>query len=309
VPVYTEIFLVLKGDPASMHVCEKIKQQGLLFDGGMGSMLIARGLEGGQAPELWNLTHPDRIENIHQAYFDAGADIASANTFGASASKLAKMGVFQSMEEINRAGVRLARRASSQGHYVAADFGALGEMLAPMGTLSEGEAKKEFSRQAAILADEGVDIFLIETVFDLNLAVCAVEAIRSVCEIPIICSMTFQQTPKGFFTIVGNSPEQSMQKLVDAGARAVGANCSLGSGAMVDLAAKIRQSVDVPVIIQPNAGAPERKEDGDVFYAEDEAMFAGNMKKIKALGIEMIGGCCGTTPTYIQRIKEILAQD
>jgi len=292
-----------------MDVFEKIKKQGLVFDGGMGSMLIHQGLQGGQAPELWNLTHPDRIQKIHQAYFDAGADVASANTFGASASKLAQMGVTQSMEDINRAGVRLARQASSDGQYVAADVGALGEMLAPMGAISESEAKAEFTRQAAILEDEGVDLFIIETIFDLNLAICALASIRSVSEKPIICSMTFNQTPKGFFTIVGNRPEQSMVRLVDAGAWAVGANCSLGSGAMVDLAARIRKSVDVPIIIQPNAGLPERTPDGDVVYPESETKFANNLKKIKALSIEMIGGCCGTTPAYIKRIKEILTVD
>ena len=292
-----------------MDVFEKIKKQGLVFDGGMGSMLIDQGLQGGQAPELWNLIHPDRIQKIHRAYFEAGADIASANTFGASASKLAQMGVTQSMEDINRAGVRLARQASSEGQYVAADFGALGEMLAPMGALSESDATAEFTRQAAVLEDEGVDLFIIETIFDLKLAICALEAIQSVSEKPIICSMTFQQTPKGFFTIVGNSPEQSMTRLVEAGAWVVGANCSLGSGAMADLAARIRKSVDVPMIIQPNAGMPERTPDGNVIYPESEAVFAHNIKKIKELGVEIVGGCCGTTPAYIQRIKEILAMD
>ena len=290
-----------------MDVFEKIKKRGLIFDGGMGSMLIDQGLQGGQAPELWNLTHPDRIQKIHQAYFDAGADIVSANTFGASASKLAKMGVTQSMGDINRAGVRLARQASSEGQYVAADFGALGEMLAPMGPLSESEAKAEFTRQAAILEDEGVDLFIIETIFDLKLAICALAAIRSVSDNPIICSMTFQKTPKGFFTIVGNSPEQSMARLVEAGAWAVGANCSLGSETMVDLAAKIRKSVNVPIIIQPNAGLPERTDDGNVFYPENETAFANNINKIKELGVEIVGGCCGTTPVYIKRIKETLA--
>ena len=134
-----------------------------------GPCLLIRGFTGGQAPELWNLIHPDRIQNIHQAYFDAGADIASANTFGASVSKLVQMGVTRSMEDINRAGVRLARQASSEGQYVAADFGALGGMLAPMGALSESDAKAEFIRQAAVLEDEGVDLFIIETILISNL--------------------------------------------------------------------------------------------------------------------------------------------
>lgn len=149
----------------------------------------------------------------------------------------------------------------------------------------------------------------VETVFDLNLAICAVKAVRSVTGKPIICSMTFKQTPKGFFTIVGNRPEQSMARLIEAGAWAVGANCSMGSDTMVALAAQIRDSVDLPVIIQPNAGLPERTTDGDVFYPENDAYFADNIKKIKALGVEIVGGCCGTTPAYIKKIKSSLNQD
>ena len=296
-----------QGDSASMDVFEKMKRHGLIFDGGMGSMLIDQGLQGGEAPELWNLTHPDRILKIHQNYVDAGADVVSTNTFGATASKLAHMGVTQSGEDINRAGVRLARQASSEGQYVAADCGALGEMLAPMGPLSENEAKAEFTHQAAILEEAGVDLFIIETIFDLRIAICALRAIRSVSEKPIICSMTFQQTPKGFFTLVGNPPEQSMIRLVEAGAWAVGANCSLGSEAMVDLAARLRKSVDVPIIIQPNAGMPERTPDGQVFYPEDATHFTANIVKIKELGVEMVGGCCGTTPEYIKRMKAALS--
>jgi 5-methyltetrahydrofolate--homocysteine methyltransferase len=289
-----------------MEVFEKIKKQGLLFDGAMGSMLIDKGLEGGQATELWNLTHPDHIRQIHQAYFDAGADVASANTFGATNSKLRQMGVTQSAEEINRAGVRLARQACGKDQYVAADMGALGDMLAPMGTLSEDEAIADYTLQAGILEDEGVDLFIIETIFDINIAFCAIKAIRSVSSKPVICSLTFKETPNGFFTIFGNSPGESMVKLVDAGAWAVGANCSMGSDSMVELAGQIRKSVDVPVIIQPNAGMPQTTRDNRVFYPEDEIFFAGNIRKIKDLGIEILGGCCGTKPAYIQKIKETL---
>ena len=295
-----------------MNVFEKIKQDGLLFDGGMGSMLIAQGLQGGESSELWNLTHPDRIRNIHKAYFDAGADVATANTFGASPSKLAQMGVTQEMAEINRAGVRLAREAAqeagSEGQYVAGDIGSLDGMLAPMGTLTETEAKAEYAQQAAVLEEEGVDLFIVETIFDLNLAVCAVEAVRSVSQKPVISTMTFKQTPRGFFTIVGNDPGKSMARLVEAGAWAVGANCSIGSDAMVDLAAQIRASVEVPVIVQPNAGMPERQQDGSLYYPEDEAVFADNIAKIKALGVEIVGGCCGTTPDYINRIRKDLVR-
>ena len=289
-----------------MNVLEKVKSQGLLLDGGMGSMLIARGLGGGEAAEVWNVTKPEIIAEVHQAYYDAGADVASVNTFGGSALKLAQMKVSQSMEEINRAAVQIAKKVRKPGQYVAGDIGTLGEMLAPMGPLTPEEALGAFADQAAVLDDEGVDFFTAETLFDLNLALAAVKAVKSVSDKPVFCSMTFKQTPKGFFTIMGNAPADSMKALVDAGASAVGANCSMGSDTMVELAGIIRDSVDCPVIIQPNAGMPQTGKDNTVFYPETETFFAENIKKIKSLGVEIVGGCCGTNPNYIRKIKEII---
>lgn len=290
-----------------MNIMETIKTRGLLFDGAMGSMLIARGLEGGESPESWNLSHPDRIREIHQTYFEAGADVASANTFGGTAMKLAKMGVKGTMEEINRAGVRLAREACGAGQFVAGDFGDLGEMLAPMGPVTFDDAVACFSDQASVMADEGVDLFIIETVFDINLALAAIRAIRSVSDIPIACSLTFKETPRGFFTIFGNAPGDSMKTLADEGCSIVGANCAMGSDTMIRLAEEIRTSVEIPVIIQPNAGLPETGPGQSVSYPEDEDFFAGNIMKLKALGIEIVGGCCGTTPDYIRTLKNRLS--
>ena len=289
-----------------MDILEKVLKDGLIFDGGMGSIRISKGIAGGEAPELWNLKYPDIIKNIHRAYYDAGSDVASANTFGASAIKLKKMGVTQSVEDVNRIGVQIARDVCGKGQYVAGDLGSLGEMLQPMGTVSFDEAVDCFAQQAGFLEDEGVDVFLIETVFDINIAYAAIKAVRSVSEKPIFCSLTFNKTKKGFFTIFGNNAEESMKLLVDAGASAVGANCSMGSKTMVDLAAEIKKSVEVPAIIMPNAGMPETTKDNNVFYPENEIVFANNIKKIKNLGVEIVGGCCGTTPEYIKKINEIM---
>ena len=147
-------------------------------------------------------------------------------------------------------------------------------------------------------------MFLIQTVFDLQEALAALEAVRSVSEKPVVCSLTFNQMKKGFFTLMGNPVEESMKKLRDSGASAVGANCSMGSDTMITLAQQIRQCVEIPVIIQPNAGMPQPQKDGTVTYPEDETFFAGNIKKIKNLGVEIVGGCCGTTPAFISKIKE-----
>ena len=289
-----------------MNILEKVAKDGLLLDGGMGSMLIARGLQGGEAAESWNVTKPEIIAEVHQAYYDAGADVATANAFGGSAMKLAQMKVEHSMEDVNRAAVRIARQVCKPGQYVAGDIGTLGEMLAPMGPLKPEEAEAAFKDQAAILEEEGVDFFMIETIFDLNLALAAIRAVKSVSAKPVFCTMTFKETAKGFFTIMGNAPEASMKALVDEGASAVGANCSMGSDTMVTLAGQIRDSVDCPVVIQPNAGMPQTGENNTVFYPESEDFFAGNIKQIKDLGVEIVGGCCGTNPDYIRRVKELI---
>lgn len=289
-----------------MDILEKTQKDGLIFDGAMGSILISKGIAGEEAPELWNLKHPDIIMDIHRAYYNAGSDVVSANTHGASPIKLQKMGVTQSVEELNRAGVRIARDVCRPGQYVAGEVGSLGDMLSPMGPVSFDEAVDCFACQAGFIEDEGVDVFLIETIFDVNIALAAIKAVQSVSEKPIFCSLTFNKMKKGFFTIFGDTPKDSMEMLVDAGASAVGANCSMGSQTMINLASEIRHCVDVPVIIMPNAGIPETQKDYTAFYPEDEQFFANSIKKIKALGVEIVGGCCGTTPEYIKKIKETI---
>ncbi|HCY87156.1 MAG TPA: methionine synthase I, cobalamin-binding domain-containing protein [Desulfobacteraceae bacterium] len=291
-----------------MTILEKIKKDGLLFDGAMGSLLIAKGLTPGEAPESWNIHSPEDILDIHRAYYAAGADVASANTFGASSMKLKKMGVSESMAKINRAGVELARQACGPDQFVAADIGDLGEMLAPMGPISPKEAVAAFADQAAVMADAGVDLFIIETMFDLNMALAAVQGIRSVTDIPVACSLTFKETPKGFFTIFGNGPADSMKALADEGCSMVGANCAMGSDTMIRLAGEIRQAVDIPVIVQPNAGLPQTGADTELTYPEDENEFADNLMAIKALGIDVVGGCCGTTPDYIRTVRQRLQE-
>ena len=279
-----------------MDIIEKIDRHGLLMDGAMGSVLIRHGLAGNEAAESWNVKHPEIIRQVHADYFDAGADVVTANTYGASQHKLKKMGVDKDFERINREGVGLAKSVCGPGQYVAADMGAMGDLLAPAGPVSFEEMKDAFAAQAQILDKEGVDLFLVETVFDLNAGLCTVQAIQSVSDKPVFCTLTFKETQKGFFTIFGDSPEHSMKILADQGVTAVGANCSLGSTDMVRLAAQIRKCIDIPVIIQPNAGMPQATADNQVFYPESDDLFVANMTKIRELGVEIIGGCCGTTP-------------
>jgi 5-methyltetrahydrofolate--homocysteine methyltransferase len=288
-----------------LEIINKIEKEGLIFDGGMGSMLIARGLKGGEVCEKWNIHHPEIVQAIHQAYFDAGADVVTTNTFGATSFKLARMGVKDSVEAINSAATNNAKAVARPGQYIAGELGPLGEMFAPMGTMTFDKAREIYTHQAEIIETEGVDVFLIQTVFDIQEALAALEAVQVVSAKPVICSLTFNQMKKGFYTLVGNSVVESMKKLRDCGASVVGANCSMGSDIMIQLAQEIRQSVEIPVIVQPNAGMAQAMNDGTVVYPEAETFFAENIKKMRDLGIEVVGGCCGTTPEFIRAIKDL----
>ncbi|MDO9547959.1 MAG: homocysteine S-methyltransferase family protein, partial [Candidatus Marinimicrobia bacterium] len=286
-----------------MTVLEILTSEGLLFDGAMGSMLMSRGMPAGMASEMMNIQKPDMVLDIHKAYLAAGSDVITTNTFGGSPIKMKAAGIEHLTEDANKMAVRIARQAVSAGQYVAGDIGPMGDMLEPLGLISKNDAMQNFARQAKILADGGVDLFIVETMFDINESLAAIRGIRSVSDLPIFATLTFENGPRGFATIMGNQVAESMNILAGAGALAVGANCSIGSDLMIELAAEIRKSVAIPVIIQSNAGLPERI-DGKLVYPETPEVFAANIRQIKALGVEILGGCCGTTPEYIQAIRK-----
>ncbi|MGB5986949.1 MAG: homocysteine S-methyltransferase family protein [Desulfobacterales bacterium] len=286
-------------------IIEQARTSGLLFDGAMGTMFIQKGLTGGQVSEYWTLEHPDAVTEIHRQYIEAGADVLTTNTFGGNAFKLARSGLAERIEEINRTAVALARAAAGKKGYVAGDLGSTGEMLAPVGTLKPQAAQAAFKEQAGYLAQAGADLIIVETMFDLAEALAAIQGAREACDVPIFATMTFQETPQGFVTIMGNEAEDSLSQLLAAGALAVGANCSLGSDAMLTMARQLRAKFDAPLIFQPNAGMPET-EDDQIFYPEKAEGYAENLIRLKALGIEIIGGCCGTTPDYIRAIRDRL---
>ncbi|MBU0712034.1 homocysteine S-methyltransferase family protein [bacterium] len=289
-----------------MTVLEKLKSTGLLFDGAMGSMLMSRGMPAGMASEMMNIQKPDVVLDIHKAYLTAGSDVITTNTFGGSPIKMKSAGIEHLTEEANKMAVRIARQACSAGQFVAGDIGPMGNMLEPLGLISENVAIESFAQQAKILADGGVDLFIVETMFDINESLAAIRGIRSVSDLPIFATLTFAKGPLGFATIMGNQVAESMHILAGSGASAVGANCSIGSDLMIELATEIRNSVVIPVIIQSNAGLPESI-DGQLVYPETPEIFAANISQIKALGVEILGGCCGTTPEYIQAIRKSIA--
>ena len=276
----------------------------LLLDGGMGSMLIAKGLVAGRAPEWWVIEHPDRIADAHRAYAEAGADVVHAVTFGANPVKLAVVGLQERAEEVNRRAVALARDACPADTLIAGDVGPTGKFFPPMGDATEDRLRDVYTSQVGWLADAGVDLISIETMYDLREAVAAVEAARET-GLPVLASMTFDRRKRGFFTLVGDRVIPSLQALREAGADAVGFNCSLESAPMIDLVREAAAGVDAPLLAQPNAGQPRPTADG-VVYDADEGQFVADLLQMVEVGARIIGGCCGTDPSFIAGARQAL---
>ncbi len=288
-----------------MSIMKKVLKQGIIFDGAMGSMLINAGLQGGQTVEEWLLEKPEEISRVHQAYADAGAEVITTATFGGNSIKLEKADLKEKGELINSTAVKLARRVAKDSCFVAGNIGPSGDLMSPAGSLSVEAAKDCFATQAAVLTENGVDFFLIQTFYDLQELLAAVAGAQSVSDLPIFATISFQEKKNGFVTIMGNRVEESLKQLADAGVSVVGANCSIGSSAMVRLAGEMRKAVSIPVMAQPNAGAPSLKS-GVAVYNEDPDIFSDNMLRIQALGVEAFGGCCGSTPEYIRSMVKKL---
>jgi 5-methyltetrahydrofolate--homocysteine methyltransferase len=268
----------------------------LLLDGAMGTLLQDKGLPAGEPPDGFNVYNPDAVRAAHAAYVAAGADIILTNTFGATKRRLAAYRLASRADEINRAGVALARDAAADKAWVAGDVGPLGEYPEPLGTLPFDEAYREFYRQARVLADAGVDLVVIETMTDLREAKAAVVAARAAFDGPIIAFMTFDEDGRA---VTGTPPEVAAVTLVAAGADAVGANCSVGARELVPVIRAMAAAVDVPVCAEPNAGLPGLVA-GKTTFRQTPAQFASWVPKLVAAGAAVVGGCCGTTPEHVR---------
>ncbi|RRF89916.1 MAG: homocysteine methyltransferase [Coriobacteriaceae bacterium] len=270
----------------------------LLFDGAMGTQLQARGLAAGELPELLNLTNPDEITQIHRAYVEAGSEVVTTNTFGASAPKL---GDAATVEEVFSAAVACAK--ASGARYVAADIGPTGSLLEPMGTLPFEDAYELFAQQVRAADTAGADLFIIETVADLAEAKAAVLAAKECSDLPIFCTMTFGEDGR---TFLGTTPEVAAKTLSSLGANVVGINCSLGPKDVAPLVERMLPWSSVPVMAQANAGLP-RVEDGVTLYDIAPKEYCEAVATMLDAGVTVVGGCCGTTPDYIAGEKDLIA--
>lgn len=285
------------------RLLEILKSKTVIFDGGMGSMLIARGLGPGESPETWNLEKPEAVAEVQRLYYEAGADVVHTNSFGASPVKLADRGLGDQAEQINRRAAEITKSVCPAGKLVAGDMGPTGKFLKPLGDLDPQDAEDSYRRQAEALLTGGADLISIETMFSLEETLAAVRAVKSLGNVLVIASLTYNRTKNGFFTMMGDGVVKAVKALEDAGADAIGSNCSLGSAEMIELTAAIRAATHQPVLIQPNAGKPLAVDDA-VVYQQTPAEFAADGLRIKAAGADMIGGCCGTTPDFIKELAK-----
>ncbi len=268
----------------------------LFFDGGMGTMLQARGLKAGAFPETYNLTHPDVVLSIHKAYVEAGADVVTANTFGANPYKMKGLDV----ERIITRGVEIAK--SSGAKKVALDVSSHGALLEPNGTLTFDEAYQNYAFIMKTGERAGADIILIETMSDLLEAKCALLAAKENTSLPVYVTMTYTEDGR---TFLGTDPVTATVTLCSLGADAVGVNCSLGAKDMLPVIRDIAKYATCPVLVQPNAGLPKIKE-GMTVYEDTPDIFATAMVEISHIGATILGGCCGTTPEHIRAMRAAL---
>ncbi len=284
-------------------ILDRLKENFLFFDGAMGTMLQEFGMRAGEIPELYNIEKPDIIYNIHKKYFEAGAQVATSNTFGANRLKLEGKGY--SPNEIITSAVKNAKRAAGEFEekkYVALDIGPIGTLLAPLGSLKFEEAYNIFKEQVLAGTKAGVDLILIETMSDLYEAKAAVLAAKENSNLPVFCTMTFHDKNR---TFSGTDVITMVSVLESLGVDALGVNCSKGPNELQGIVEEVLKYSHLPVIVQANAGNPKVK-NNIVYYDFDKDLYSEEVLDMARKGLSIIGGCCGTTPEYIKAILEKL---
>ena len=283
-----------------MGLKEYIKDNILIFDGAMGTMLQKKGLKLGENPEVLNMKEPAIIEEIHREYIDSGANVITTNTFGANELKLKLCNL--EVEEVIGAAIEIAKKAKGDSNtYIALDIGPIGELLEPMGTLSFDRAYEIFKRQVVQGAKSGADIILLETMTDLYELKAAVLAVKENSDLPVFATMTFEENLR---TFTGCSPEAMVLVLEGLGVDALGVNCSLGPKQLKPVIEEICSLAHIPVMVQPNAGLPTLSIGNETKYDVTKEEFADTLCSFIDSGVRVIGGCCGTNPDYIRELAD-----
>jgi len=289
-------------------IYDALEHATLTSDGAMGTMLQARGLTDGGAPELWNVDKPEEIEAVLEAYAAAGANFITTNTFGGTAGRLAMHGLEDRLEELNKAGAQIARKVADRhtNCFVMGDIGPSGDLMEPMGSLTLESGKELFGAQIRALVAGGVDAILIETMSDLSEVEAAVLAANECAPgLPIIATLSFDTNLR---TMMGVKPAMAVQQLSALGVRIIGANCGRGTDEMSQIAKELvgARTEGVFIITQSNAGLPKLQGDEFIYDGTPEEM-ARYAKEMKDLGVNIVGSCCGSSPAHTQAIAAAIA--
>src|SRR5436190_3927192 len=274
-----------------------------VFDGAMGTMLYAKGFFLNVCYDELSVKQPRLVREVHEEYIRAGAEILETNTFGANPLKLGSFGLADETEKINRAAAELARGAAGTKASVVGAIGPLGIRIEPFGPTSGAEAEALFARQVQGLLSGGVDGFILETFSDLDEMHAALQAVRAASDLPVICQMTIGTDG---LTYYGTDPETFTKELTAWGADVIGVNCSVGPAGVLEAVEKMVKVTDRPISAQPNAGLPRDVGDRKIYLASPEYMASYARRMIEA-GARLVGGCCGTTPEHIKKIRDYVA--
>ena len=279
-----------------------LKNNIVLFDGAIGTMLYSRGIYINRCFDELNLSRPELVKEIHNKYIRAGSEVIETNTFGANRFKLNAHGFDEEVSSINYQGARIAREEAGEDIWVAGSIGPLGIRIEPWGPTSVEEARDVFKEQAKALYDGGVDIFILETFYDLGEIQQAIIAVKEICDLPVIAQMTIGDDGNSLY---GTTPEHFAKRLSEWGSDVVGINCSVGPQIMLIALEKMVRVADKPISIQPNAGVPRNIEGRNIYLVSAEYM-AEYTKRFIQTGAKIIGGCCGTTPEHIRAMRDAI---
>ena len=277
----------------------------IISDGGTGTYLQKNGLEPGGCPEEFNVSHPEVIKKMAREYFEAGSDMVLTNSFGGSVFRQKHYGFEDSVFKFNKLAAQLAKSQAPEHGFVCGSLGPTGEFLRPLGLVSNQEMYDSFKNQALALEEGGADCVVIETMLDIDETSIALQAVRENTSMLAMATMTFDLGPRGFFTMMGVTPEDAAKKLEQSGAQVIGANCGNGIERMIEIASKMRNSTDKPMMINCNAGIPSLVS-GEILYPETPEYMAEQFMKLKDVGVNIIGGCCGTSPEHIKALSDAI---